>query len=129
MTPTLTVAQYLGRRLRSLGVEHLFGVPGDFTLTLLDSILADGVLTWVGSPNELNAGYAADAYSRTRGLAAVVTTFGVGELSAINAIAGSYAEHVPVVQVTGAPPTTHAERGVLSHHTFADGDFGRYARV
>lgn len=54
-------------------------------------------LGWVGTTNELNAGYAADGYARLRGMAALCTTFGVGELSAINAVAGSYAEHVPVV--------------------------------
>lgn len=126
---SITVAQYLARRLRSLGAEHLFGVPGDFLLSLLDSVLDDGALRWVGFPNELNAGYAADAYARTRGIAAVATTFGVGELSAVNAIAGSYAEHVPVVQITGAPPTSLANRGALAHHTLADGDFTRFTRV
>ena len=55
---TVTVAQYLARRLGELGVEHLFGVPGDFSLTLLDHLLAEGRQEWVGSPNELGAGYA-----------------------------------------------------------------------
>ena len=126
---TVTVAQYLARRLAELGVEHLFGVPGDFSLTLLDHVLAEGHQQWVGSPNELNAGYAADGYARTRGMAAVVTTFGVGELSVIDAVAGAYAENVPLVQITGAPPTALAERGALVHHTLGDGDFGRFARA
>ncbi|MET0190495.1 MAG: thiamine pyrophosphate-binding protein, partial [Pseudonocardia sediminis] len=125
----LTVAQYLARRLGELDVEHLFGVPGDFSLTLLDHLLAEGRQEWVGSPNELNAGYAADGYARTRGMAAMVTTFGVGELSAIDAVAGAYAENVPLVQITGAPPSALAERGALLHHTLGDGDFGRFARA
>ena len=53
---------------------------------------------FVGNCNELNAGYAADAYARIKGLGALITTFGVGELSAVNAIAGAYAELAPVVQ-------------------------------
>jgi TPP-dependent 2-oxoacid decarboxylase len=125
----VTVAQYLAHRLHALGARHLFGVPGDFSLSLLDSALGTGLLEWVGSPNELNAGYAADAYARTRGIGAMVTTFGVGELSAIDAVAGAYAENVPVVQVTGAPPTAAATRGALLHHTLGDGDFGRFARA
>ena len=36
--------------------------------------------------------HAADGYARIKGIAALITTFGVGELSAINGIAGSYAE-------------------------------------
>jgi len=37
-------------------------------------------------------GYAADGYARVKGISAVVTTFGVGELSILNAIAGGYSE-------------------------------------
>lgn len=126
---TVTVACYLSIRLRQLGVEHLFGVPGDFNLDLLDLIATEGRQTWIGSPNELNAGYAADGYARCRGLAALVTTYGVGELSCINAIAGSYAENVPVVQITGAPASRQAKNGALLHHTLADGDFERFERA
>lgn len=98
-----TVGDYLLDRLAELGVTEVFGVPGDYQLEFLDHILAHPTLRWVGGANELNAGYAADGYGRLRGMAALVTTFGVGELSAANAIAGSYAEHVPVVHIVGAP--------------------------
>ncbi|MEI4271515.1 thiamine pyrophosphate-binding protein [Klenkia sp. LSe6-5] len=128
---TVTVAGYLGTRLRQLGVDHLFGVPGDFNLDLLDG-LADGGAggpAWVGSPNELGAGYAADAYARVRGLGVVVTTYGVGELSALNALAGAYAEDVPLVQVVGAPRRAAAQTGALVHHTLADGDFAHFSRA
>jgi TPP-dependent 2-oxoacid decarboxylase len=128
-TRTISVAGYLARRLREAGVEHLFGVPGDYNLNLLDAIAETGLLSWVGSPNELGAGYAADAYARRRGLAALVTTYGVGELSALNAVAGSAAEHVPVLQITGAPPAAAAASGALVHHTLADGDFSRFSRA
>ncbi|GAA3385244.1 alpha-keto acid decarboxylase family protein [Cryptosporangium minutisporangium] len=127
VTREVTVATYLAERLRQHGVAHLFGVPGDFNLGLIDGLLAGGQQRWIGSPNELNAGYAADAYARRRGLAALVTTYGVGELSCLNAIAGSYAEQVPVVQITGAPATNAG--GALLHHTLADGDLGHFARA
>jgi pyruvate decarboxylase len=58
---------------------------------------------WIGNCNELNAGYAADGYARIRGLGALCTTYGVGELSAINAVAGSYAERVSVMNIVGTP--------------------------
>jgi len=124
-----TVAEYLAVRLRQLGVEHLFGVPGDFSLALVEALGAPGRLEWVGTANELDAGYAADGYARRRGLGALCTTFGVGELSALNAVAGAAAEAVPVVQITGSPATTAAGSGVLLHHTLADGDHGRTLRA
>ena len=68
---------------------------------LLDQLLKDEKLKWVGTCNELNAGYAADGYARARGVAACVATFTVGGLSIINAIAGSYSEDLPVICITG----------------------------
>lgn len=125
----VSVACYLAARLRQLGVAHLFGLPGDFNLALLDAMLDRTGLAWVGSTNELNAAYAADGYARTRGFGALVTTYGVGELSAMNGVAGAYAESVPLVQITGAPATTAARSGSLIHHTLADGDFDHFVRA
>lgn len=127
---TVSVGAYLGRRLQQLGIGHLFGLPGDFNLALLDEVLGATDLRWVGSSNELNAGYAADGYARLRrGPAAFVTTFGVGELSAVNALAGSRAEDVPVVHVVGLPSTRAMADGALLHHSLADGDFGHFVRI
>jgi branched-chain-2-oxoacid decarboxylase len=126
---SLTVGEYLLLRLRELGVKHLFGVPGDYNLGFLDQIEADAGITWVGTCNELNAAYAADGYARINGLSALVTTFGVGELSAINGVAGSFAEFVPLVAITGAPSTNVQKAGSIVHHTLGSGDFSVFARM
>jgi indolepyruvate decarboxylase len=125
----VTVADYLARRLHAAGVRHVFGVPGDFTLGLNDALNAGGLIEWVGMAGELGAGYAADGYARRRGLAALVTTYGVGELSCLGAVAGAYAEHVPVLQITGSPPTAATAAGAFLHHTLGDGDHGHFARA
>ena len=44
---------------------------------------------------------AADGYARARGVGVVVTTFTVGGLSAINAVAGAYSENLPLICITG----------------------------
>lgn len=116
MVKTVNVAEYLYTRLHQLGVRALHGVPGDFNLLALDYTERCG-LNWVTNCNELNAGYAADGYARLKGIGALVTTFGVGELSAINAIAGSYAEFVSVVHIAGIPSTKAQKDGALLHHT------------
>jgi len=82
------IATYLFTRLKQLGVDSVHGLPGDYNLVALDYLPSCG-LNWVGNCNELNAGYAADGYARIKGIAAVITTFGVGELSLLNAIAGA----------------------------------------
>ncbi|AMM20383.1 hypothetical protein AX769_09765 [Frondihabitans sp. PAMC 28766] len=126
----VSVGQYLAHRLIEVGGPHVFGLPGDFNLTLLDEMLTVDGVEWVGNTNELNAAYAADAYARTsRGIASLVTTYGVGELSAINGIAGSFAEDVPVLQITGMPTTAARTTGALSHHTLVDGDYDHFFRA
>ena len=115
----ITVAEYLLFRLKQIGVDHIFGVPGDFVLGFFNQVLKSEV-KYVGTCNELNAAYAADGYARIRGVGAFSTTFGVGELSAINGVAGAYAERVPVVVVTGSPATINFRTRPLLHHTLDD---------
>lgn len=126
---TFNVGDYLLHRLQQSGIRHLFGVPGDYNLQFLDSVIAHPEITWVGCANELNAAYAADGYGRCNGAAALLTTFGVGELSAINGIAGSYAEYVPVIHIVGAPASQAQQQGDCVHHSLGDGDFGHFLRM
>lgn len=121
-----TIADYLFDRVHEAGATDIFGVPGDFNLPFLDNIIASNKLSWVGNTNELNAGYAADGYARERGFAAFITTFGVGELSAVNATAGSYAEYAPVLHIVGAPNLALQNSKRKIHHTLGDGVFNHF---
>jgi TPP-dependent 2-oxoacid decarboxylase len=118
-SPEITVAEYLLTRLKEIGVDHLFGVPGDFVLGFFNQVLASDV-KYVGTCNELNAAYAADGYARIRGIGAFSSTYGVGELSAINGVVGAFAERVPVVVITGSPATINFRTRPLLHHTLGD---------
>jgi TPP-dependent 2-oxoacid decarboxylase len=114
-----TVGRYLARRMEQVGVKQIFGVPGDYVMGFLEEVVAAD-LEWIGTCNELNAGYAADAYGRVNGIAAVVVTYDVGGLSLLNAVAGSHAERVPVIVVSGAPPTIEIKHPHVLHHTTGD---------
>ncbi|MBT9184134.1 indolepyruvate decarboxylase [Pectobacterium punjabense] len=129
MGENYTVGDYLLDRLAQIGIQHLFGVPGDYNLHFLDHVIRHPEIAWVGCANELNAAYAADGYARCRPAAALLTTFGVGELSAINGIAGSYAEYLPVIHIAAAPSLTSQRNGELLHHTLGDGDFNHFSRM
>lgn len=122
--PGCTVSRYLAIRLAELGVGHLFAVPGDYAGHFLTTIDVEGQslgITRVGTCNELEAGYSADAYARLRGAGAVCVTFGVGTFSLLNALAGSYVEQLPVILIVGSPGSSarNVERreGVLFHHS------------
>lgn len=126
---TFTVGEYLLTRLQEMGIKHLFGVPGDYNLQFLDCVIDHPEISWVGCANELNAAYAADGYARCNGAGALLTTFGVGELSAINGVAGSYAEYLPVIHIVGAPATSAQLQGDCVHHSLGDGDFRHFIRM
>lgn len=62
-------------------------------------------------------------------MGALVTTFGVGELSAINGVAGAFSEHIPIVHIVGCPSTISQRNGMLLHHTLGNGDFNVFANM
>ncbi|MCW2317428.1 indolepyruvate decarboxylase [Rhodoblastus acidophilus] len=125
----VTVIQHVLKRLRDIGVAHVFGVPGDYAFPVNDAICADPDLDWIGCSNELNAAYAAEGYARLRGVGALCTTYGVGELSALNGVAGAYAEHLPVFHLVGAPNIAIQESRALMHHTLGTGDYDLFRRM
>src|SRR6516225_4031204 len=124
-----TVIGYVLRRLNEIGIDDIFGVAGDYAFPVNDAIVEHPTINWIGCCNELNAGYAADGYARMRRVGAVCTTFGVGELAAMSAIAGSYAENLAVFHLVGAPNLATQEGRALVHHTLGTGDFDLFRRM
>lgn len=125
----ITVADYLVQELNKLGIDDFFGLPGDYNFNILYAIDDNPNTNWVGCTNELNAGYAADGYARIKGCGALVTTYGVGELSAMNAIAGSFAENIPVFKIAGVPATKFIKKNALIHHNFQHPDYYAFERA
>lgn len=125
----ISVSDYLISRLQKLGVSEFFGLPGDYNFNILKSVENNPETNWIGCTNELNAGYAADGYARIKGYGALITTYGVGELSAINAIAGSMSEFVPVMKITGIPATKNIEENRLIHHNLNTPDYHAFIKA
>ncbi|KAK1265645.1 Pyruvate decarboxylase 4 [Acorus gramineus] len=98
-----TLGRHLARRLVQIGVSDVFTVPGDFNLTLLDHLIAEPGLTNVGCCNELNAGYAADGYARSRG-------------------------NLPVIFIVGGPNSNDYGTNRILHHTIGLPDFSQELR-
>jgi indolepyruvate decarboxylase len=124
-----TVVEYVLKCLKQVGVTDVFGVPGDFAFPLNDAICNDKDMRWIGCCNELNAAYAADGYARIKGAAALCTTYGVGELSALCGVAGSYTEHLPIFHLVGMPNTGIQREHRLVHHTLGNGEFDLFAKM
>lgn len=126
---TKSVGQFLFECLQNEGVTEIFGVPGDYNFSLLDILEHTPSVNFVNCRNELDAGCAADGYAHVKGMGALITTFGVGELNACNAVAGAYSEAVPLIHVVGGPKSAMIREKRKMHHTLLDGDFDVFRRV
>jgi indolepyruvate decarboxylase len=128
-TKVPSVADYIVERLAAEGISHCFGVAGDYVFPICDAVDGSAKVKWIGCANELNASYAADGYARTRGAGMLVTTYGVGELSALNGVMGAKSERSLVFHVVGMPSYQHQRVHKIAHHTLGDGVFGNFVHL
>lgn len=126
---TPTVVEYVVNRLADLGIDRAFGVPGDYAFPFNDALEKCDRLEWVACANELNAAYAADGYARVCGASILSTTYGVGELSALNGVMGSKSQRLPVFFLVGSPSTRIQRQGLVTHHTLGDGVFNNFQPI
>lgn len=127
MNRTPTIGQYLLQRLADAGVQHIFGIPGDYVLRFYELMSRHERVQHIGTTREDTAAFAADGYARCRGLGALAVTYGVGALNVVNAVAGAYAESSPVVVISGAPGVRERRQNPLLHHRF--GPFSRQREI
>ena len=126
---TASVADYIVARLAAEGIDRCFGVAGDYVFPICDAVDSSAKVKWIGCSNELNASYAADGYARIRGAAMLATTYGVGELSAINGVMGAKSERSLVFHVVGMPSYQNQRVHKIAHHTLGDGVFGNFVAL
>ena len=119
-----SIGSYLILALKRAGVDHIFGVPGDYILAFYN-LLSNSQIKHIGTTREDTAAFAADGYARNRGIGALAVTYGVGALNTVNAIAGAYAESSPVVIISGAPGVKEQRDDPLLHHRFGPFTFQR----
>src|SRR5207247_501135 len=129
MSKQPTVADYVVRRLGREGIADCFGVAGDFAFKLCDAVARSESVRWIGCSNELDAAYAADGYARVRGCSMLMTTYAVGELSALNGLMGAKAERSCVFHIVGMPTMRHQRVRKVIHHTLGDGEFQNFANI
>lgn len=119
MKKTYTIGTLLLDRLHKLGLGHLFGIPGDYVLTLY-KLIEESPIRHIGTTREDCAGFAADAYARIHGIGGACVTYCVGGLNMVNAIACAYAERSPVVLISGSPGLAERMNNPYLHHMVRD---------
>src|SRR5712692_1929309 len=114
-----TIGSTLLERLHALGLRHIFGIPGDYILSLCQ-LIEESPIEFVGTTREDCAGFAADAYARINGIGGICVTYCVGGLNTVNAVACAYAERSPVVVLSGSPGLAERVKNPLLHHMVRD---------
>lgn len=121
MPKEITISEYLIQSLKNAGIEHIFGIPGDYVIKFFSELENSSIET-VGTCSEQGAAFAADAYARLNGISALCVTYCVGGLNTVNAVAGAYAEKAPMVVISGAPGVCERNSDYLLHHSIRDLD-------
>ena len=99
-------------------IKKIFAIPGDYNLDLLNKLIENKRnIKSIYFCNELNMGYASDGYARINGLSVLITTFSVGSLSCLNAIAGCMSESSPVIHISIVPNLLNDTGEKLLHHS------------
>jgi acetolactate synthase I/II/III large subunit len=103
--------------LEAEGVKYVFGIPGEETLDLSES-LADSSIQFVPVRHEQGGAYMADAYGRLTGRAGVcLGTLGPGATNLVTAVADAYLDRAPLVALTGQ---SDLERMHKESHQYID---------
>ena len=103
--------------LEAEGVQYVFGIPGEETLDLNES-LSDSTVKFVPVRHEQGGAYMADAYGRLTGRAGVcLGTLGPGATNLVTAVADAFLDRAPLVALTGQ---SDLERMHKESHQYID---------
>lgn len=121
-----TVGSFLFDYLhKTVGVTHVFGIPGDFALPTF-RWMQQSPLKIITMTHEPSVGFAADAYARINGFGVACVTYCVGGLNMLNSVACAYAEKSPVLVISGGPSPNDRDKDVLMHHKVRTFDTQRH---
>lgn len=113
----MNLCAFLFDQLWNEGVRQIFGIPGDFVLSLYEALEDDGRFQLIRLSHEPAVGFAADGAARiTAGLGVCCVTYGAGGLNMINPVACAYAEESPLVILSGGPGRLEKRAEVRVHH-------------
>jgi acetolactate synthase-1/2/3 large subunit len=113
----MTGADLLVRCLENEGLEHMFGVPGEENLAVLDALL-DSKIHFLQTRHEQGAAFMANVQGRLTGKASVcLATLGPGATNLLTGVADANMDRVPLVAITAQAGT---ERFHKESHQYLD---------
>jgi acetolactate synthase I/II/III large subunit len=113
----MTGAELLVRCLDNEGLQHMFGVPGEENIAVLEAIL-DSNIHFLQTRHEQGAAFMADVQGRLTGKASVcLATLGPGATNLLTGVADANMDRAPLVAITGQVAT---ERFHKESHQYLD---------
>ncbi|MBB6283472.1 thiamine pyrophosphate-dependent enzyme [Geobacillus subterraneus] len=98
----LSVPQAIVECVKQEGVSHLFGVPGESYLPLLDALYDEPTLQFISARHEGGAAFMAEAYAKASGKPGVVlATRGVGAANLAIGVHTARQDSTPLVVLLG----------------------------
>lgn len=116
MALKLSLGEFICGRLADVGCYHVFGISGDYSLNIMNSMIAHPDVQLLKCFNELDLAYAAEGYARVNGFGAVIVVQGCGELGTLNALGLANGEKIPMILIVATMPTTNYKRGLCARH-------------
>jgi acetolactate synthase-1/2/3 large subunit len=97
----MKASDLLVKCLENEGVEYVFGIPGEETLDLMESLRTSSI-RFIIARHEQAAAFMADAYGRLTGKAGVcMATLGPGATNLLTGVADAFLDGAPLVAITG----------------------------
>jgi acetolactate synthase I/II/III large subunit len=113
----MTGAELLVRCLDNEGLQHMFGVPGEENIAVLEAIL-DSNIHFLQTRHEQGAAFMADVQGRLTGKASVcLATLGPGATNLLTGVADANMDRAPLVAITAQADT---ERFHKESHQYLD---------
>jgi len=99
---TTTVAQKIVEQLVALGVKHIYGIPGDSNLPLIEAIRQDGRIRFILTRHEETAAFMATAHGKmTDELGVCLAIAGPGSTNLVTGLMDGVEDRAPVLALLG----------------------------
>ena len=106
----MKAAELFVRCLENEGVNHIFGIPGEENIDVMDALL-DSSISFITTRHEQGAAFMADVVGRLTGKPGVcLSTLGPGATNLITGIADANMDYAPVVAIAGQGATTRLHK-------------------
>ena len=106
----MKAAELFVKCLENEGVEHIFDIPGEENLDVMDALL-DSPIKFITTRHEQGAAFMADVYGRLTGKAGVcLATLGPGATNLVTGVADANMDHAPIIATAGQASTNRLHK-------------------